>query len=316
MQSNKKLISVFMVTYNSMDFIEEALDSVLYQEDIDMRDIEIVISDDCSIDNTINILRDYKKRFPDLIKLNLNTQNVGITANCNKVLDLCVGKFIVFAGSDDITSPRRIANQLAWFNKNPEAVLCTSAVEIIKENTKDISGPYHDWDCLKNNPIKMIEQSNQLPSSRWMMNRLLAKNIIFDFRTPTVSDWLFFNEIALMGKVGGIKEVGTRYRRHENNITKSGIKNSFIDDRLIATDILLTKYPQVYSSVRKQRSHIFYHHAKRLYFQKEKFVLTAIICSLREYPFNMRANLFLIAYLMGPVGRAAISFYRYIMKSG
>ena len=96
-----------------------------------------------------------------------------------------------------------------------------------------------------------------------MLNWKKCRHLRYDFRTPIVSDWLFFNEVVLIGPYGGIKDVGIIYHRHLNNVTARGVKKAYLDDRLIATDILLARYHKYYLSMRRQRSHIFYGLARR-----------------------------------------------------
>ena len=69
------LISIAIITYNQDQFITEAIESVLKQE-LNL-DYELLISDDASTDGTINILKSYKTKYPDKIRLILNKTNLG-----------------------------------------------------------------------------------------------------------------------------------------------------------------------------------------------------------------------------------------------
>ena len=64
------MVSVSMITYNHEEYISEALDSILMQK-VDFK-YEIVIGEDCSTDNTRLIVKDYKARYPNKIKLLLH----------------------------------------------------------------------------------------------------------------------------------------------------------------------------------------------------------------------------------------------------
>jgi glycosyltransferase involved in cell wall biosynthesis len=312
-----KLISVFMVVYNQEKFIAEAIESVINQELIIMKGLEIVISDDCSTDGTAEILKEYKVKYPDLIKLNINSVNQGITKNSNIALSMCTGEYIAFTAGDDLLAPKRLISQLNWFKKNPDAVLCTSAVEVFFDYSMIVKGPFHDEDCLSNQPVKMIEQYSQLPTARFMINRKRVPNIMYDERTPVVSDWVFFYDIAMSGKVGGTRELGVRYRRHANNITTSGVNNSHLDDRLIAIDILFCKYPQLYSSCKKQRCYNLYAHAKRHYLiydykSAKKYSMYAICENFIHGP----SYLLLSLSFMGKAGHHISNIIRKIRNSG
>ena len=77
-----KLVSVHLLVYNAERFIEEALDSILSQ---DYPNFEVIIGDDASTDGTVEILKRYHAQYPDRIKLLLNSVNMGVTNNCNKI---------------------------------------------------------------------------------------------------------------------------------------------------------------------------------------------------------------------------------------
>jgi glycosyltransferase involved in cell wall biosynthesis len=69
------LVSVSLVTYNQQEFIRESIESVLNQ---DYDNLEIVIGDDCSQDNTWAIVQEHQRHYPDKIKAFRNEQNLGL----------------------------------------------------------------------------------------------------------------------------------------------------------------------------------------------------------------------------------------------
>ena len=79
-------VSVAIITYNQRHFIPETLSSVLEQN---YDDLGIVVADDGSTDGSQELLLDYQRRYPDVIKLVLSEQNQGITKNCNKAFFAC-----------------------------------------------------------------------------------------------------------------------------------------------------------------------------------------------------------------------------------
>ncbi len=91
-------ISVLVVTYNQEKFIEKALDSLLSQRDYIY---EICVSDDCSKDNTWNILKEYSQQYPGLFKLNRNEQNLGIFENVEKTWTMPSGDMVYRVAGDD-----------------------------------------------------------------------------------------------------------------------------------------------------------------------------------------------------------------------
>lgn len=93
-------LSVMVITYNQEDIIGRTLDSLLDQKDYLY---EICVSDDCSSDGTWNVLLDYQKRNPDLIKLHRQEHNVGIFVNTEYQWTMPTGDIINEIAGDDVT---------------------------------------------------------------------------------------------------------------------------------------------------------------------------------------------------------------------
>jgi len=225
------LICVLIPTYNSSPFIGELLDSIIMQEGISIDDIQVVVTDDASQDNTLAVVENYKDKIPHLV-IHKNKVNLGITKNVNSGLVQCTGKYCIAIGGDDILMPDRIASQLNWFANHPNGVLCSSGVEVFEHESGVVLGKYIDEDFLHHRgKYRIISQINQLASSRFMFDREKCQDMIFDERTPVVSDWLFYNEMLFRGEYGDTGKIGLRYRRHANNTTRSGDLTHYMDDR-------------------------------------------------------------------------------------
>ena len=91
-------ISVLVITYNQEDVISRALESLLSQKEYIY---EICVSDDCSRDNTWNILNEYSSQYPGLFKLNQNNPNKGIFENVEKTWSMPSGDLIYQLSGDD-----------------------------------------------------------------------------------------------------------------------------------------------------------------------------------------------------------------------
>jgi glycosyltransferase involved in cell wall biosynthesis len=113
------MVTVAMVTYNSSKYVRTAIDSVLASSYINF---ELIISDDCSTDNTWNIIQEYKDF---RIKATQNIPNIGEYNNRNKCIDLATGKYIIFIDGDDYIYPHGIKHFLkgALLDKNAAMVI-------------------------------------------------------------------------------------------------------------------------------------------------------------------------------------------------
>ncbi|ALI98172.1 glycosyltransferase family 2 protein [Rufibacter tibetensis] len=107
------LVSIICLCYNHASFLREALDSVLDQT---YPKIEILIVDDLSTDNSVEIIQDYVHRFP-AIRFIRHTQNQGNCASFNEALLLSQGEFIIDFATDDVLYPDRVALQVEAFQK-------------------------------------------------------------------------------------------------------------------------------------------------------------------------------------------------------
>lgn len=116
--------SVCIPVYNDSSYVKVAIDSVLNQT---IQDFEIIVSDDCSTDDTIKVLESYG----DKIKLVKNTENRGIGANRNVCIDNSTGDYISFLSSDDYYQP----NYLEEISKSlkEDSFICT-AYNVVDED--------------------------------------------------------------------------------------------------------------------------------------------------------------------------------------
>lgn len=91
-------ISVVIITYNQSDLISRSVNSVLKQKDFIY---ELIISDDCSTDNTWDIIKDFQNMYPDKVKIYRNTQNLGIFKHIEKTWSYPAGDVIFYLAGDD-----------------------------------------------------------------------------------------------------------------------------------------------------------------------------------------------------------------------
>lgn len=93
------LVSILIPTYNRANLIHRAIDSALAQT---FRDFEIVIVDNCSTDNTLDILLEYERKFPKTIRVFQNSENLGPVMNWKKCASLAQAPFCKIIFSDDM----------------------------------------------------------------------------------------------------------------------------------------------------------------------------------------------------------------------
>jgi glycosyltransferase involved in cell wall biosynthesis len=255
-ESHPGLVSVIVVTYNHAEFVREAIESVLAQS---YRDLEIIVTDDGSVDGTQEILKEYERRFPDKISLVLYRTNTGIAPNVNRGLAVAKGEYIAWLGGDDMMLPEKISKQVALLRQRPEAVGCTHDAEVFESESGKVVGlfseSYNGKSGLREGGIELWFDPayRMLPSA--MMFRSVARPAHgFDERLKMANDWLFDIELFRNGKCCVLNEVLTRYRRHGGNVGNfPGMRNKVTEEVLIVLAIVESRYPELRHLVRKRR---------------------------------------------------------------
>lgn len=112
-KNNKVLVSVIMPTYNCGKYISESIESVLHQT---VTDWEIQIVDDCSTDNTIEVLKPYLEKYSNIHYYKL-PQNSGPAVARTEAIKRATGKYVAFLDSDDLWKPQKLEKQISFMKK-------------------------------------------------------------------------------------------------------------------------------------------------------------------------------------------------------
>lgn len=189
------LVSIPIITYNSSKTIIETLESVYAQT---YQNIELIISDDCSKDNTIELcqkwIEQHKSRFVRTILLKAN-QNVGISANNNKAKAACLGKWIKGLSGDDLLFPYSIQEYINYVLQHPNVVYVFAKEQLLGEDSRK---EYVNRRCNYDFFTWSIDQQydfltlywNCLPNTTSFYNRqkILDLGILDDERIPMLDD--------------------------------------------------------------------------------------------------------------------------------
>ena len=119
------LVSVKMVTYNHAPYITQAIEGVLQQK-VNFP-FELVIGEDCSTDGTREIVFEYQKKYPDIIRVITSEQNVGMTKNSYRTERACRGKYVAYCDGDDYwRCPDKLQKQVDYLENHPDCGLVHS----------------------------------------------------------------------------------------------------------------------------------------------------------------------------------------------
>lgn len=123
---SEKLVSIVMPAYNCQEFIGIALDSVINQK---YKNWELIVVDDCSTDNTSEIVRNYIKKDERIKYYRLN-KNSGAAIARNTAVKLANGEYMAFLDSDDVWFTGKLSKQISFMEKNNYSFTCTNYIKI------------------------------------------------------------------------------------------------------------------------------------------------------------------------------------------
>jgi glycosyltransferase involved in cell wall biosynthesis len=203
-KTNTPTISVLMPVYNTEKYLNEAIDSILGQS---FSDFELIIIDDASTDNSINIINSYQDERIIFIQKEKNT---GYTDSLNMGIQMAKGKYIARMDSDDISLPLRFEKQVVFLENNPEVILCGTQIRIIDtDNTSKL--PIKN-DLLK---VKMIDKTQFYHPTIMLRKSLLDKeNINYDKGKEPAEDYDLWSRLMFLGDIVNLSEVLLEYRVH------------------------------------------------------------------------------------------------------
>lgn len=140
-----------MSVYNCQKYLDETIKSILNQT---FKDFEFIIINDCSTDDSLNIIKKYQES-DDRIKLINNEKNIGLTKSLNKGINLVQGQYIARQDAGDISFPDRLAKQYEFLEKNKNIFLTGTNFDYIDKNNSLINfkhdKPFFDLNLIKKN---------------------------------------------------------------------------------------------------------------------------------------------------------------------
>lgn len=253
------LVTCIVIVYNSSKYVFETLESIKEQT---YRNIELIVSDDCSVDDTVAICKKWMDENKDrFVRTELITveKNTGIPSNCNRALIASKGEFLKFIAGDDVILPEFIEKCLSVFkNDNKIAVTYTNS-KIIDENSnfvQDLSSKkYKSGYIFKE--MFFVEFWPAAPS--FMYKRESVIEIGGFDESIGVEDYLLILKLAQKYKIQHVNDYLTKYRQHKSNISKNKI---FLFESHLAT---INKFREFYGyrkRIKQLKSNLIYSFSK------------------------------------------------------
>lgn len=221
----KKLVSVNITTYNRVNYLPRCLDSVLSQT---YAHLEIVVVDDCSTDNTPEVMERYTQQ-DSRIKYIRHAHNQGNAYARNTALQNCTGYYVAFMDDDDAwIDAEKIHKQVQIFenNTNPRLGIICSSVKIIDQYGKEqIKIEKHPDDLVTH----MLIRNGIIHNSTVLTKKSIMEEVKgFDVNMPMGIDAEFFRTVIVKHKydVLFMPDITTAYHIHEG-VRMTTNKNKF-----------------------------------------------------------------------------------------
>ena len=208
-------LSVVVTSYNHEKYIAQCLESILSQKgDFEM---EVIIGDDASTDNTRQIAEQFQAQHPEIVTLLPPDKNLGISKNLKRCLDACTGDYIAICEGDDYwTDTYKLQKQKEFLEEHDECSMCFSAFFILFEETailelhRDQSFLKHDFFTTED----LIERNSIGNFSCCMYRKSVVEKIPREIFEITIADWMFNMACGQFGKIGFIRDWMSVYRKH------------------------------------------------------------------------------------------------------
>jgi glycosyltransferase involved in cell wall biosynthesis len=235
---DRPLITFALIAYNQERFIREAVNGAFSQT---YSPLEIILSDDCSTDNTYDIMAEMARNYngPHKIILNRNPVNRGIGAHINRVMEISKGELIVGAAGDDVSLPDRVQEiYKAYLASHGLAMSLHSAVIFIDEEGKELGIAQNYPEGYK----ITIDQTLKVGTKAWGCSHAWHRKVFEKFG-PLSEDVVLEDEAIsfrslLIGKIVHVNRPLVLYRLHggnisgERNMVKKGIRRFSSPDQL------------------------------------------------------------------------------------
>lgn len=209
-------VNVILITYNQSKYIRQTLESILMQETI--HDVEIIVADDCSPDNTVDIIREYQDKTKFTFNFLQGTHNLGYIRNYQRAFAACTGDYVAIMEGDDYwNKPNHLQNHIDFLERLPESSMSFNRhvrlfVEQEREEIFDWAKE-EDYEFITTEELALGNRIGNL--SCCMLRGSFVCDIdpkLFDME---IADWMLGMYMGQFGSLLYLKEVTSVYRIHD-----------------------------------------------------------------------------------------------------
>lgn len=254
-------VTVCITTFNLEQYISKTLDSILHQNT--NFDYKIVVADDCSTDNTLNILYKYKRQYKEKIEILTTAKNLGSLANSNRIFENVKTQYLAFIDGDDYwLTNYQLQAQVDFLDSNPNYTICAGNTFYLYEsgqkklvvNKKYLSNSYSFNDYIEGK-VPFVHTSS-----------MLLRNVIFCHGIPECYKQAVgtFEECALrgedfrrilhlqLGKLYIMSDVYSIYRIHKKGLWQGASRTKRAIEGAISANFYCKYFGDKYGNIFKK----------------------------------------------------------------
>lgn len=215
-------VSVLMAAYNSLRFLDEAVESIRAQT---LQDWELIAIDDCSTDGTFRRLQEWSKK-DARIRVFKTPENSGVGGARDFGVPHVRGQYVAIMDSDDIAWPERLEKQVAYLAAHPNVIGAGTQIMQITEDGGDIEEKFFPTDPATLYDLLYTAAPIQIPTL--MVNMALVPDGFRWFeRVRYAEDTLFFFNILQYGALANLPDCLQSYRYYAQSVTCTRPKEMF-----------------------------------------------------------------------------------------
>lgn len=219
--NSSPLVSIVVATYNQEKNVVKTIESILAQTYLN---IEVIVSDDCSSDQTPKILQGLSNK-DRRIRLFLQDENLGITKNYNFLAEKIKGKYVAWFSGDDIMFEEKIERQVDLLEHDAKASFSHHAVTVIDAQTEEVRKTVvHSYRNQQTTLVDVIKDMGVSGSMSMMCRADMLENPVFNPSISTASDWLQIIDVASKGYGLYIQDPLCFYRKDDTYNGKNPVK--------------------------------------------------------------------------------------------
>lgn len=248
------LVSVWTITYNQGPYIAQCIESVLAQQTT--FDVEYIIAEDCSTDETRSIVFDYAARYPNQIRVITADRNVGSKGNSYRARLACRGRYIALCEGDDYwTDTRKLEKQIQMLEANLDCVMVVHRARRVDQAGRCIKVFPNAQAGIVSARAVILRGGGWCATNSLVFRKSLGENLPAWYYLFPAGDAAMLNLAILRGNVFLLPDIMSVYR----NRTSGSYSERLIRDPRVAFDVCRRTRSALWRVIGCERAFIHYY---------------------------------------------------------